>query len=50
VLRLADVLAFINPDPSLRDALALKGGTAINLTADFRVGGVRFYVVACGLG
>jgi hypothetical protein len=29
VLRLADVLAFINLDPLLKDALALKGGTAI---------------------
>jgi predicted nucleotidyltransferase component of viral defense system len=32
VIRLADVLAFINSDPLLQDSLALKGGTAINLT------------------
>jgi predicted nucleotidyltransferase component of viral defense system len=32
VLRLTDVLGFINTDPLLRDSLALKGGTAINLT------------------
>jgi predicted nucleotidyltransferase component of viral defense system len=32
VLRLADVLKSINADPLLGDALALKGGTAINLT------------------
>jgi predicted nucleotidyltransferase component of viral defense system len=32
VLRLADVLAFFNSDPLLSDTLALKGGTAINLT------------------
>ena len=32
VLRLTDILAFVNADPLLSDALALKGGTAINLT------------------
>ena len=32
VLRLIDILSFINADPLLADALALKGGTAINLT------------------
>lgn len=32
VCRLADVLAFMESDPLLRDTLALKGGTAINLT------------------
>ncbi|MDR1790758.1 MAG: hypothetical protein LBR20_03735, partial [Propionibacteriaceae bacterium] len=34
VLRLTDVLGFINTDPLLRDSLALKGGTAIKLGAD----------------
>lgn len=32
VCRLADVLAFLGSDPLLADSLALKGGTAINLT------------------
>lgn len=32
VLRLIDVLEFINSDILLKDKLALKGGTAINLT------------------
>lgn len=32
VCRLADVLAFMESDPLLADSLALKGGTAINLT------------------
>jgi len=32
VLRLVDILGFINADPLLSEALALKGGTAINLT------------------
>lgn len=32
VCRLADVLAFMEKDPLLADSLALKGGTAINLT------------------
>lgn len=32
VLRLIDVLEFINTDIYLKDKLALKGGTAINLT------------------
>ena len=32
VCRLADVLAFMQSDPLLTDSLALKGGTAINLT------------------
>lgn len=32
VCRLADVLAFMQKDPILSDSLALKGGTAINLT------------------
>jgi len=32
VLRLIDVLKFINTDIYLKDKLALKGGTAINLT------------------
>lgn len=32
VCRLADVLAFLESDPLLADSLALKGGTAINLT------------------
>ena len=32
VLRLIDILAFISDRPSLRNDLALKGGTAINLT------------------
>jgi hypothetical protein len=31
VLRLVDVLEFINQDEFLRSRLALKGGTAINL-------------------
>ena len=33
VLRLAEILKFINNDPILKNKLALKGGTAINLTA-----------------
>lgn len=32
VLRLIDILAFINDENTLKDTLALKGGTAINLT------------------
>ena len=32
VRRLADILAFMESDPLLADSLALKGGTAINLT------------------
>ena len=32
VLRLIDVLEFINADIFLKDKLVLKGGTAINLT------------------
>ena len=32
VMRLADILAFINDDPITKGKLALKGGTAINLT------------------
>ncbi len=32
VCRLADVLAFMEGNPLLADSLALKGGTAINLT------------------
>lgn len=32
VCRLADVLSFMENDPLLADSLALKGGTAINLT------------------
>lgn len=32
VYRLADVLEYINTDPLLKESLALKGGTAINLT------------------
>lgn len=32
VCRLADVLAFVESDPLLSGSLALKGGTAINLT------------------
>ncbi|MDR2973552.1 MAG: nucleotidyl transferase AbiEii/AbiGii toxin family protein [Propionibacteriaceae bacterium] len=32
VLRLTEILGFINTDPLLAAALALKGGTAINLT------------------
>jgi len=32
VLRLSDVLMYINADPLLSKALALKGGTAINMT------------------
>lgn len=32
VLRLMDVLEFINTDSYLKNKLALKGGTAINLT------------------
>lgn len=33
VLRLSEILKFINNDAILKDKLALKGGTAINLTA-----------------
>jgi len=32
VVRLSEVLRFLNETPELREALALKGGTAINLT------------------
>ena len=32
VYRLADILKYLNTNPLLKDALALKGGTAINLT------------------
>lgn len=32
VTRLADVLEYLNTNPLLKDSLALKGGTAINLT------------------
>ena len=32
VCRLAEVLKYLNTNPLLKDALALKGGTAINLT------------------
>jgi predicted nucleotidyltransferase component of viral defense system len=32
VCRLTDVLTFFGRDPLLADSLALKGGTAINLT------------------
>lgn len=32
VYRLADILEFMNSNPILKDDLALKGGTAINLT------------------
>ena len=32
VCRLADVLAFMEQDVVLKNSLALKGGTAINLT------------------
>lgn len=33
VYRLVDILEYINQNPLLKDSLALKGGTAINLTA-----------------
>jgi predicted nucleotidyltransferase component of viral defense system len=32
VTRLADILEYLNTNPTLKDCLALKGGTAINLT------------------
>ena len=32
VLRLVDILAYLNANPMTKDKLALKGGTAINLT------------------
>ncbi len=32
VTRLADILEYLNTNPLLKDSLALKGGTAINLT------------------
>ena len=32
VYRLADILEYINQNPFLKDSIALKGGTAINLT------------------
>lgn len=32
VLRLADILGYLNTNPLTKDVLALKGGTAINLT------------------
>lgn len=32
VTRLADVLEYFNTNPLLKESLALKGGTAINLT------------------
>lgn len=33
VLRLSEILKFLNSDVLFKDKLALKGGTAINLTA-----------------
>ena len=33
VLRLSEILKFLNEDSKLKGKLALKGGTAINLTA-----------------
>ena len=33
VLRLLEILKFLNSDTIFKDKLALKGGTAINLTA-----------------
>ena len=33
VLRLSEILRFLNSDPILKGKLALKGGTAINLTS-----------------
>ena len=32
VFRLSEILKYINSDPLLRESLALKGGTAINMT------------------
>jgi len=32
VIRLADILEYLNTNPILKDSLALKGGTAVNLT------------------
>ena len=32
VFRLSEILKYINNDPLLRESLALKGGTAINMT------------------
>lgn len=32
VVRLSEVLDYINSNPIMKDCLALKGGTAINLT------------------
>ncbi|MEA3422793.1 MAG: nucleotidyl transferase AbiEii/AbiGii toxin family protein [Bacillota bacterium] len=32
VTRLADILEYLNINPVLKDSLAVKGGTAINLT------------------
>ncbi|NLC03548.1 MAG: nucleotidyl transferase AbiEii/AbiGii toxin family protein, partial [Tissierellia bacterium] len=32
VIRLADLLEYLNTNPLLKDSLGLKGGTAINLT------------------
>lgn len=32
VFRLSEILKYINNDPLLREGLALKGGTAINMT------------------
>jgi predicted nucleotidyltransferase component of viral defense system len=32
VIRLADILEYLNTNPLLKESLALKGGTAINLT------------------
>ena len=32
VIRLADILEYFNTNPILKDSLALKGGTAVNLT------------------
>lgn len=32
VTRLADILEYLNTNPTVKDSLALKGGTAINLT------------------
>jgi len=36
VLRLADILEYLNTNSLTKNALALKGGTAINLTSPYR--------------
>ncbi|NTW05425.1 MAG: nucleotidyl transferase AbiEii/AbiGii toxin family protein [Peptococcaceae bacterium] len=59
VTRLADILEYLNTNPILKESLALKGGTAINLTIfnlprlsvdidmDYLINNSRTYIKAC---